>query len=352
MKKNLLHIVFALLLITTSCHKENSGVVTVANTKGVYIINQGNFGFGNADISFYNPDSVLGANNPVNGLFKGVNGYSLGDVAQSMYIKDSLGYIVMNNSQRINVVKIPSFKNVLTISLLHAYPRYFLPINDSIAYVTELYQGEIHVINYRTGALVTQITGVAEWTEQMVMNGNNVVVEEQNFDDTTFGSLAVINATTNTFMQRYKYPGGNINGMVKDAQGHIWLALDEDSTALIPASLCCLNSDMSINKVLVFSLGHHPNNLCIDGTGSQLYFFDTDIYTVATSSNSVPTTAFSSVNGQNFYALGVDPVKGDVYAADALDYVQPSRIYRYSSSGGLIQSFAAGVITGNFTFNE
>ena len=76
MKKNLLHIVFALLLITTSCHKENSGVVTVANTKGVYIINQGNFGFGNADISFYNPDSVLGANNPVNGLFKGVNGYS------------------------------------------------------------------------------------------------------------------------------------------------------------------------------------------------------------------------------------------------------------------------------------
>ncbi len=99
-------------------------------------------------------------------------------------------------------------------------------------------------------------------------------------------------------------------------------------------------------------MGHHPWFLCIDGTGSQLYFFDTDIYTVSINSDSVPTIPFSPGNGRNFYALGVDPVNGDVYAGDALDYVQPSNIYRYAQGGSLIQSFRAGVITGNFAFNE
>lgn len=355
MKRRLANITLLTLLITASCHKDKPVAVIVSNTRGVYIINQGGYTHGNAEISFYNRDSATSTSppfNPVNNLFSSINNYLLGDVAQSMYIKDTFGFIVVNNSQKVEVVKIPSFKHIITIVIPNSSPRYFLPINDSIAYVTDIYAGQIHVINYHTGALITQITGVATWTEWMVMDGSNVVVAEQNFDDTTVSTLAVVNPATNSFVQRYKYAGGNINGMVQDNAGHIWIALDQDSVAGISASLCCLNSDLSVNKSLTFPMGHHPENLSIDGTGTQLYFFDTDIYNVSTSSNTIPTAAFSPGNGRNFYALGVDPVKGDVYAADALDYEQPSRIYRYSQSGSLITTFTAGIITGNFTFNE
>ncbi len=66
----------------------------------------------------------------------------------------------------------------------------------------------------------------------------------------------------------------------------------------------------------------------------------------------VPTTVFSAGASRNFYGLGVDPANGDVYAADALDYVQASHIYRYDKSGNLLGTFNAGIITGNFSFNE
>jgi hypothetical protein len=337
-----------ILLMAAGCHKDKPGPVVVSAAKGVYVINQGNFGFGNAEISFYNPATQQIADS----LFKKVNNYMLGDVAQSMFIRDSLGFIVVNYSQKIEVVKIPSFQHVITITIPNASPRYFLPVNDSVAYVSELYKGEIHVVNYLTGALLTNITGVAQWTEHMILTGNTVVVEEQNFNDSTVGSLAVLNTQNNSFVQRFSYAGGNVQDIVKDNQNHIWLAMDEDSAANIPASLYCLNSDMSIHKRLQFAMGHHPWFLSVDGSGSRLYYFDTDIYSLSVNSDSVPATPFAAGNGRNFYALGVDPANGDVYAGDALDYVQPSNIYRYSQTGSLIQSFRAGVITGNFTFNE
>jgi hypothetical protein len=141
-----------------------------------------------------------------------------------------------------------------------------LPINDSIGYVTDLYGAKIHVINYQTGKLVTDISGVSKWTEHMLMVGSNLMVEEQNFEDTTGNaSLAVISTVTNSFVQRFKFPGGNMNGLVKDADGYIWAAVDQDSIHSIPASLYCLNGDLSLHKQLVFAWQHHPSNLCING---------------------------------------------------------------------------------------
>lgn len=351
MKRILLLFLLSALLWATSCRKEKGGPVAASSAKGVYIINQGNFGFGNGEISFYNPITQQ----VTDSIFRKENNYSLGDVAQSMYIRDSLGFIVVNNSAKVEVVKIPSFQHVRTITIANSSPRYFLAINDSVAYVTDLYASAVHVINYNTGTLITNITGVAQWTEHILPMGNNVVVEEQNFNDTGIAatcSLVLINTQTNSFMQRYSFAGANVNDIAKDNQNHLWFAADEDSVANIPASLYCLNNDMSINKRLQFPIGHHPWFLSIDGMGSQLYYFDNGIYTLSVNSDSVPSVPFSPGNNRNFYALGIDPSNGDVYAGDALDYVQPSHIYRYSSSGSLIQSFTAGVITGNFTFNE
>ncbi len=222
-----------ILLLASSCHKDKPGPIVAPTAKGVYIINQGNFGFGNAEISFYNPATQQ----VTDSLFYKVNNYLLGDVAQSMYIRDTLGFIVVNYSQKIEEVKIPSFQHVRTITIPNSSPRYFLPVSDSIAYVSDLYAGEIHVVNYQTGTLVGNITGVAKWTEHILLIGNTAVVEEQNFNDSTIGSLAVLNTQTNSFVQRYSFAGGNVQDIVKDNQNRIWLAMDEDSVANIPASL-------------------------------------------------------------------------------------------------------------------
>lgn len=349
MRRYAIILISLLLLAISACRKENPVPVAAQNANGVFITNEGDFNSGEGEVSFYNP----AAETISNGLFYRANGYHLGDVAQSMYIKDSIGFIVVNNSAKVEVVKIPSLKHIITIAIPNSSPRYFLPINDSTAYVTDLYASEVHVINYLTGAIITNITGVAGWTERMVMVNGNVVVEERSLlsNPSTTGSVAVINPATNTFMQRYSFAGSNVDGIVSDNMGRVWFGMDADSAANIPAAIYCLNTDMSLNKRIVLGVSRMASNLKINSTGKEIYYFDNNgVNAVSINDTVPPAVPFSPVNGRNLYGLGVDPRNGDVYVSDALDYVQNSKVYRYDKNGNLVNSFTAGVISGDFAF--
>jgi hypothetical protein len=336
------------IILSASCNKDNPPAAAPA-AKGVYITNEGNFGSGNGEISFYDPAKRQVSNN----LFYSINGYHLGDVVQSMYIMDSVGFIVVNNSQKVEVVKIPSLQHIRTISIPNSSPRYFLPVSDSTAYVTDLYGSKVHVINFLNGVLVKEIEGFAQWTEHMIMMNGFVVVEERSTSSnpSSTGSIATIQIANNTFGQRYIFTGSNVDGIVKDEMSRIWFGMDGDSAASILPAIFCLNSDLSLNKEIVFSNGHMPNHLCTNNAGNEVYYLDVaGIYRLSITDTVPPAAAFVGQYNHNFYGLGVDPVTEDVYVSDAIDYVQPSRISRYSKTGDSIQSFTAGIISGNFCF--
>ncbi len=335
-----------LIALISSCHKDKTS--DLPKSKGVYIINEGNFGFGNADVSFYNPETKAVTND----LFKTANGYSLGDVAQSMYIKDSVAFIVVNNSAKIEMVKIPSFQKIRTITISGSSPRYILPVDDSMAYVTELYSNKIHVINYLTGNLKTDIS-VPQYTEHLVRVDEYVFAEGKKIysSPSSKGAVYRIRIADNTFVDRKEF-AGDAGGIVQDKNKNIWIALDEDSTTSTKASLVCLDKDLNtLAQYSMNSFGFHPNHLCMDGNGETLFFLaGKNIYTTSIS-NLQPTILFTS-NASNVYSIDVDPVSGDIYLSDALDYVQSSHIYRHDKTGTLIHSFTAGVISGNFAFTH
>lgn len=64
--------------------------------RGVFITCEGNFGWDNASLSFYDP----AARSVENEIFIRANGMKLGDVAQSMTLHKGRGYVVVNNSAR------------------------------------------------------------------------------------------------------------------------------------------------------------------------------------------------------------------------------------------------------------
>lgn len=65
----------------------------------MFVINEGNFGSGNASVSLFDPAK----NEVVEDFYKTQNSAALGDVAQSMSRVNDNYYVVVNNSAKILV---------------------------------------------------------------------------------------------------------------------------------------------------------------------------------------------------------------------------------------------------------
>ena len=92
----------------------------------------------------YNPDTK----DLEDGIFLNVNGIGLGDVLQSLHYNEGQVYAVMNNSAQIVVMDSESLPNkVLYHFLKELSPRQMQLLSSDVAYITDLYGDEIHLIN-------------------------------------------------------------------------------------------------------------------------------------------------------------------------------------------------------------
>jgi hypothetical protein len=86
----------------------------------------------------------------------------------------------------------------------------------------------------------------------------------------------------------------------------------------------------------------------LNGTGDKLYWLNDDVWEMDVTAERVPSDPFLPYNGTLYYGLTISPYNGDVYVADAIDYVQQGKVYRYSKERQLIDSFYVGIIPGAF----
>ena len=120
-------ILFLLLIFLSSCMKDDQwvkdhlqqGNTTLADG-GLFVVNEGNFMYGNATLTYY--DTLK--REVQNDLFYKVNGLPLGDVAESMTIWNSHGYVVVNNSGKIYVMDTGNGKYTGKITGLTS-PRFY-----------------------------------------------------------------------------------------------------------------------------------------------------------------------------------------------------------------------------------
>ena len=96
-----------------------------APSSGLFITNEGNFQYGNATLSFYDPATRQVENE----VFRRANGFRLGDVAQSMTLRNGIGWIVVNNSHVIFAIDTGTFREVGRITNLTS-PRYIHFLSD------------------------------------------------------------------------------------------------------------------------------------------------------------------------------------------------------------------------------
>jgi YVTN family beta-propeller protein len=166
------NVFYAFIVVSAfiSCKKEKDADISPSALNGIFIINEGAFQTGTGSVSFY--DRSTG--NLTEDLFELQNTIPLGDVALSMKIYNGRGFIVVNNSQKVEVVSMGNFKRLGTINNFSS-PRFFLPINSSKGYVTDWISNVVAVVNLNSFQIIKSIP-TGSGPEQMVNAGNKVYV--------------------------------------------------------------------------------------------------------------------------------------------------------------------------------
>lgn len=338
-----LFILLGSLWCFTACKKDQpstSNIVFNSNSSGVFISNEGNFQFGNSAIGFYNSSD----NSYAEDLFKDANKRPLGDVCQSMYMHNNKLYIVVNNSNKIEVVNPNTFVTSGSITGLTS-PRYFLPVSIQKAYVTDLSSNAISVIDLNSNTVIKQIPCIG-WTEELCISNNKVYVTNKSNH-----YLYVINPQTDKIEDSIKI-GYGANSLKLDKYNQLWVLANGNGSNSELATLQVINTnvDTVFNTFTFKTKDEQPWRLKINGSNDTLYYLNNGVYQMPITAMQLNNSPLIPENKNIFYGLGIDPNNGQIYVSDAIDYVQKGIVYRYQANGVLINSFKAGITPNDFYF--
>ncbi len=344
-----------LIFLVVSCKRKPENILQYNfSSKGVFVINEGNYTNGNASLSFID----LEADSIVNDVFFKVNKLPLGDVAQSGVILDSLLFLVVNNSGKIWVIDRYTGKYLSYIDGLPS-PRYLF-IKSNKGYVSDLYSPYIDIIDVRHFCKIGKIY-VGRSTEKLLFYSGCLYACNWSYGNKIY-KIDIATASVCDSIEVAYQP----NSMVIDKNGFLWVLSDggnmsDTSENELPALTKIDIEHFSIDTVFYFaSRRYSPFRLTIDKQGEYLYWIKgswqtqndviSGIYKMSIYSHKLPNSPFIASQGKLFYGLAISP-DGEIFVSDAKDYMQNGTIYRYNVNGKLISSYQAGIIPGHFVFN-
>lgn len=339
------------VLFSTSCMKWDYGDASEdfhTPGSGLFILCEGNFQYGNSELSFYDPATQEVEND----IFYRANGMKLGDVAQSMCMYGGKGWIVVNNSHVVFAIDPDNFRETGRIENLTS-PRYIHFVSDEKAYVSQLWDNRIYIVNprkYETTGYI-EIPGMSPEsgsTEQMVQIGRYVYCSCWSYQN----SILKIDSETDKVVARLE-TGIQPRYMVKDCEDRLWVMTDGGFEGSpygyeAPALFRINAEEFVVEEKFGFKKGDTPTDLQTDADGRTLFWINGDVWKMDINSERLPVKPFIESRDTRYYALTVSPADGDVYVADAIDYQQQGMIYRYSSDGLLLGEFYVGVTPGAF----
>lgn len=343
----------ATVLTLFSCEDDATPEAVTVPAGSVLIVNEGNFQRSNADVSVFSKtsQSVL-----YKSAFSAANKRDLGDVAQSMTQQGTNLYVVVNNSNKLEVVSLPNFKAVATVTDLKL-PRYFAAVSADKGYLTETVtyngaNGQVSVLDLRTNTIVKTIA-VGVQPEQLAISNARLYVVNGGGNTVT-----VINTATDE-VEGTITVGDSPNSVTVDAGGNVWVlsggkvaynadySVDYTRTTkgslarIVPGQLTATIREVASNQ-------SSPSRLTINGAKNQLYYtYRGGVYTLGIGDVTLPATPLIQ---RSFYGLGIDPQDNTIYGGIG-SFTAADKVIRYRSTGVAIDSFTVGIGPNGFVFN-
>ena len=347
--KSTAYLLFFTFLVTSCTQDDDDIIVPLGDYEyGFLITNEGPFQNGSGTVSFVSDDYSTMDHQ----IFNQVNSSDLGNVVQSMGFNDDHAYIVVNNSNKIEVVNRYTFETIATITEGLDNPRYFAS-SGSNGYVTnwgdpfDNTDDFVAVIDLSTNT-VSSIIPVAFGPEKLIMANNDLYVAHQG----GYGQnniLSVIDVSAN-MLESIIEVGDVPNSMVV-SNNDIWVLCGgnpsftgtETNGRLVKVE----TSDNTVVQAFDFLTTKHPASLSIDGS-TLIYNLDGEVFSKEATSSSLPT---SSIITGSFYAMATND--GKLYATDAGDFASNGtlRIFDLSTNSEII-TIETGIIPGGVYFNN
>jgi YVTN family beta-propeller protein len=286
-----------------------------------------------------NPDATLG----------------LGDVGNDVKIYGSRLYVVLNGSNKVEVLNVKTAKKIGQIDIPNC--RYVTFYKDK-AYVTA-YEGYVAVIDTASLTLTAKIN-VGQQPEEMAVVGDKLYVANSggynfpNYERT----VSVVNLLTNTETKRIDV-GINLHRVKADSYGDLYVTSRGDYNE-IPSNLYVIDTKTDqVKKTFNMAAG----NLAIAKDVAYVYSAEWS----NSAGKNVITYAKINVKdetllGTSFindgtdkaillpYGIAVDPISEDVYITDAKDYVTPGMLYCFDKAGNKKFQVSTGDIPASMVF--
>lgn len=355
--KTVITITLLFAIIFCSCMDDEviqTSPVDLYGSRGVFIVNEGNYLYGNSSLHYYDIDTK----EVVADIFSLANGIPLGDVAYSMFIRNGKGYIVVNNSSSIHVVDANTLLLEKTITGLTS-PRHIFFIDNERALVSDLYGRGLTIINTSTGIVEGKISIggnslplFQHSTENLVQIGSKVYTNCWSFDNKIFEiDIQTLSVSDSLEVGVQPY------WMAKDQHEKLWIVCDggyngnpfgHENPSLIKVN----PQTLTIEKRFIFpSQTDQVGQIAISPQGDSIYFVRNHLYKMDVEADNLPENPVVMKNGRNFRAISVDNETGDIYLSDAVDFMGEGFVYRYKSNGNPVDTISSGIIPSFFCFN-
>ena len=315
--------------------------------EGAYVLSEGSFNANNTKLSFYakgssittgdvflqqNPDSTAG----------------LGGLGNDAIIYGSKMYIVLNQSGLVTVLKASNAKFIKQISFKNGttnkQPRYAVGTRGKV-YVTS-YDNTVSVIDTSSLAIIKTIV-VGANPEGIAASANFLYVANSGgFNTIPDSTVSLIDLNTELEVRKIKV-GVNPYKVEINAAGNVFVSAYGNYTT-IPASVSVINGALNTTSTNLGS-NFSYSNVRIAGETAYLYnnYGGTGTAKVFNTTNNTVTRNEFITDGtviQTPYGLNIDSQNGDVYIADAKNFISAGTVTCFGSNG--VKKFSFSVSPG------
>lgn len=336
----------------------------VSSVKGFYLINEGNMNMNKASLDYMDYTTGIYRKNIYNqanpAVVKG-----LGDVANDIGVYGSKLYVVVNVSNKVEVLDVKTGKRITQINIINC--RY-ITFNNGKAYVSA-YLGKVGdpkapngIVAQIDTASLTEVKriDVGRQPEEMAIVGQKLYVANSGGYSPAAYERTVSVIDLNTFAVIKNIDVAiNLHRLKADQYGDLYVTSRGDYYD-VPSKMFVIDTKTDqVKKTFDIAV----SNLAIDGDIAYYYgsawSYDEARFTVTygmlnVKDETLLNRKFITDGTENKimipYGIAVHPITKDVFVTDAKNYVSPGTIYCFNPTGVKKWSATTGDIPAHFAF--